>query len=209
MQSEGGMMNREQIDLDALEQKALAATRGPWTAVHAGSGCNGEFTVSEYFVINRDVCDDVAIASDIIDPITQEPSEANANYIAASAPNVIIELIRRLREAEKEIEELKHENHNLNVAMGATSYQDTDWYTEEERKESAEYREVINAGIERMKARAIELREQKRDAARYNWIKQQSCVQDAIDFECNANSETLADYDKAIDFAMSKESDNG
>jgi hypothetical protein len=166
MQSEGGMMNREQIDLDALEQKALAATQGIWDIDTVknegdyGSGpddCRTGFMSFSVHDKNGNVLFDSLNRDTGISEIQEEYSEDHIyawdekakrdfEFIVSANPALILELIRRLREAE-------------------------------------------------------------RDAKRYNWIKQQSCVQDAIDFECNANSETLDDYDKAIDLAMSKESD--
>jgi hypothetical protein len=63
-------------------------TPGPWEVDHAGYGSRAGFVVDEYFVRHRDVADNVAIASDIVDPATQKPSEANARLIAA-APELL------------------------------------------------------------------------------------------------------------------------
>lgn len=67
-------------------------TKGPWDVSHGGHGSPHGFVIDEYFVLNRAVADDVAIAADIVDPATQMPSEANALLIAA-AP----ELLRALQ----------------------------------------------------------------------------------------------------------------
>lgn len=59
-------------------------TPGPWEVSHGGHGSPHGFVIDEYFVLNRTVADDVAIAADIVDPATQMPSEANARLIAAA-----------------------------------------------------------------------------------------------------------------------------
>lgn len=69
-----------------------AHTPGPWEMAEAGSWAGGKRTSMEYFV--RRPGDDVAIASEIIDPANDDaPSEANARLIAA-APELYEELER-------------------------------------------------------------------------------------------------------------------
>lgn len=63
-------------------------TPGPWEVSHGGHGRRNGFVIDEYYVLNRGVSDDVAIAAEIIDPVTQMPSEANARLIAA-APELL------------------------------------------------------------------------------------------------------------------------
>lgn len=63
-------------------------TPGPWEVCHGGHGGPSGFVIDEYYVLNRTVADDVAIAADIVDPATQMPSEANARLIAA-APELL------------------------------------------------------------------------------------------------------------------------
>ena len=64
-----------------------AHTPGPWEVAEAGSWAGGKRTSMEYFV--RRPGDDVAIASEIIDPANDDaPSEANAQLIAA-APELL------------------------------------------------------------------------------------------------------------------------
>lgn len=63
-------------------------TPGPWEVSHGGHGSPHGFVIDEYYVLNRTVADDVAIAADIVDPATQMPSEANARLIAA-APDLL------------------------------------------------------------------------------------------------------------------------
>ena len=69
-------------------------TPGPWEVSHGGHGSPRGFVIDEYFVLNRTVADDVAIAADIVDPATQMPSEANARLIAA-APD-LLEVLERI-----------------------------------------------------------------------------------------------------------------
>jgi hypothetical protein len=63
-------------------------TPGPWGVSHGGHGSPHGFVIDEYYVLNRTLADDVAIAADIVDPATQMPSEANARLIAA-APELL------------------------------------------------------------------------------------------------------------------------
>lgn len=64
-------------------------TPGPWHINTAGSASRGEpFKITEIYVYAPDTQDDTAICADVIDPVTQEPSEANARLIAA-APDLL------------------------------------------------------------------------------------------------------------------------
>jgi len=89
--------------MSELKRLAEAATPGPWVVNSAGSAKRGEpFKVTEFYVYAPKVQDDTAICADVIDPVTQEPSEANAAYIAAASPDAILNLLAerdRLREA--------------------------------------------------------------------------------------------------------------
>lgn len=75
-------------------------TPGPWEVSHGGHGSPHGFVIDEYYVLNRTVADDVAIAADIVDPATQMPSEANARLIAA-APELLEALSKAVRETEQ------------------------------------------------------------------------------------------------------------
>ena len=60
-------------------------TPGPWVTNTAGSAKRGEpFKITEIYVYAPKTQDDTAICGDVIDPVTQEPSEANARLIAAA-----------------------------------------------------------------------------------------------------------------------------
>jgi hypothetical protein len=64
-------------------------TPGPWLTNTAGSAKRGEpFKITEIYVYAPETQDDTAICADVIDPITQEPSAANATLIAA-APDLL------------------------------------------------------------------------------------------------------------------------
>ena len=73
-------------------------TPGPWKMNTAG--CAGPwpqpFKITEIYVYAPDTQDDVAVCSEIIDPVTQEPSEANARLIAA-APDLLEHLRHTVR----------------------------------------------------------------------------------------------------------------
>lgn len=78
-----------------------AHTPGPWEVAEAGSWKDGKRTSMEYFV--RRPGDDVAIASDIIDPANDDaPSEVNARLIAA-APELLEALEQLLNQFDSEI----------------------------------------------------------------------------------------------------------
>ena len=85
-------------------------TPAPWEVSCGGHGSRSGVVIDEYFVLNRAVADDVAIAADIIDPATGMPSEANARLIAA-AP----ELLAALKMAESVY------RHNVVVKKGEPS----------------------------------------------------------------------------------------
>lgn len=88
-------------DLKELERLARAATPGPWAINTAGIAKRGEpFKITEIYVYAPETQDDTAICADVIDPVTQEPSEANAAYIAAANPAAILSLIAELTRPE-------------------------------------------------------------------------------------------------------------
>ena len=68
-------------------------TPGPWQVNTAGTSSPWpeNYKVTEVYVYAPDTQDDVAICADVIDPLTQEPSEANARLIAA-APDLLAHL---------------------------------------------------------------------------------------------------------------------
>ena len=69
-------------------------TPGPWVMNTAGSAKQGKpFTIDEVYVYAPETQDDVAICAEVIDPLTQKPSEANARLIAA-APELLAVLER-------------------------------------------------------------------------------------------------------------------
>lgn len=84
------MTDRYENIRKALE---MGPTPGPWSINTAGRGVSGKIVVDEIYIYNPAVADDVAIAADIIDPETGEPSEANARLIAACDPSTIHALL--------------------------------------------------------------------------------------------------------------------
>lgn len=68
-------------------------TPGPWVVNTAGTGdSKGRIVIDEIYVYAPDSgADDVAVAADIVNPLTGQPSEANARLIAA-APDLIASL---------------------------------------------------------------------------------------------------------------------
>ncbi|WP_372483800.1 hypothetical protein AB9H29_12180 [Stenotrophomonas sepilia] len=104
-------------------------TPGPWEVAHGGHGSPHGFVIDEYYVLNRTVADDVAIAADIVDPATQMPSEANARLIAA-APELLEALVNMVKwhgkrewpTSDFKVENLlpsDHQNEEVRLAMQA------------------------------------------------------------------------------------------
>jgi hypothetical protein len=107
------------IDLDALEQAALKATPGPWEVVHRDDDHSMTMTViapkgsmgnsSNVMRLSDDPnqANVIAITWHQLTPwagqeaFNNDQSDANDSFIAAANPAVILELIRRLREAER------------------------------------------------------------------------------------------------------------
>ena len=87
-------MTAPDIDLDALEAAALAATPGEWCF-----GSFGRLLVVPMIADNPDKHSPICDLGEQHFPSHTEPY-ANAAYIAAANPAVVIELIRRLRAAE-------------------------------------------------------------------------------------------------------------
>jgi hypothetical protein len=84
-------MTSKEIDLDALEKAALAASPGPW-----------EYAEDKY--VNRRVQTVGGKPDYVVWPYEATcVSEEDGAYIAAANPAVVLELIRRLREAESEL----------------------------------------------------------------------------------------------------------
>lgn len=83
------------MDLDELERVARAATPGPWEFNMAGTGGrDGKLIYNEVYVYAPDCgVDDIAVASDIADPLTGQLSEANAAHIATFDPPTVLKLL--------------------------------------------------------------------------------------------------------------------
>jgi hypothetical protein len=85
------------MNLAEIERLAREATPGPWELSHAGEGGRGGFRITEYYV--RLPGADFALAADIVGP-DMKPSEANAAYIAACSPSVILRLVEIAKAAQ-------------------------------------------------------------------------------------------------------------
>lgn len=73
-------------DREDIRARAQAATPGPWEKADAGTREKGRYRKAEVFV--RRPGDDVAIASDILDPDTSKFSDANGTFIAAARTDI-------------------------------------------------------------------------------------------------------------------------
>lgn len=73
------------IDIDKIEQDALAATQGEWVVSDHIYAADGK-RVASYYMLSRD----------------DDQNEANATHIAQANPSAVLELITRLRAAEKD-----------------------------------------------------------------------------------------------------------
>ena len=89
-----------ELDLNELERLAEAATQGPWIA------CGPSFGAALPKYLNEVVVDNPDSEEDGIE-ICQSPtglekeSSRDMEFIAAANPAVVLELVRRLREAER------------------------------------------------------------------------------------------------------------
>lgn len=117
------MTDTKPLDLDKLRTSAHAAleraekaTPGKWLQQNGGSFKDGHYHIDEYFVM-RDQ-DDVAICADCLDPDTCNPSQANADFIAAARQDVpnLAESALTLCD---EVERLRAENEELRQAGDA------------------------------------------------------------------------------------------
>ena len=90
-----------ELDLNELERLAESATQGPWVA------CGPSFGAALPKYLNEVVVDDPDSEEDGIE-ICQPPtgldkeSSRDMEFIAAANPSVVLELVRRLRESEKD-----------------------------------------------------------------------------------------------------------
>ena len=80
------------IDLDALESAAKAATPGPWL----------DMARDIYSAVDAHIAYCPVVCSSAKEHcITQQQAKANAAYIAAVGPDVVLELIAEIRELQK------------------------------------------------------------------------------------------------------------
>jgi hypothetical protein len=98
------------ISIDAIAAAAGAATPGKWAVNKAGSGDGrGGIAYDEIYVYAPNCgIDDVAIAADIADPLTGEPSEANATHIANCSPETILTMCEAIRALPAALEALEN-----------------------------------------------------------------------------------------------------
>lgn len=115
------------VDLDALEAAAKAATPGPWTL-----WSNNRISTHQY-VKTEDDWTLVAADSGYTDRSSFDQRTRDLGYIAAANPQVVLALIERLRKAEEETRALRalvavmddldrceHGRHEGDVCSGVT-----------------------------------------------------------------------------------------
>ena len=90
-----------ELNLNELERLAESATQGPWIACGPSFGTALPKYLNEVVVDNPDSEDD---GIEICQPPTglDEESSRDMEFIGAANPSVVLELVRRLREAEKD-----------------------------------------------------------------------------------------------------------
>ena len=102
-----------EIDLNELERRANAATPGKWTWKQVGSfntpGCAVFWPDTSKGGVHYRRLDS-----------GRGMLEADANFVAAANPAVVLELVRRLREAEHRVAELEAELSDDHWPHGAT-----------------------------------------------------------------------------------------
>lgn len=80
-------------NIDILEQLALAATPGPWAVDPLGVG-------ARFNIETPDGAECIAMAQQLVADRRNEKRGANADYIAAAHPQIILGLIKLLRAAQ-------------------------------------------------------------------------------------------------------------
>jgi hypothetical protein len=80
------------VKLDELETLAKSATPGPWRQCTAPDTNNTQAVCDHFF--------EFIARTDIVSIHSTEACEANARYIAAASPDVILSLLARLKRAE-------------------------------------------------------------------------------------------------------------
>ena len=93
-------MTTPDIDLDALEAAALAATPGPWIACGPSFGELKPRYLNEVMADRDEDGEEFGYTICEFPQLLEEECSADMNYIAAANPAVVLELIRRLRAAE-------------------------------------------------------------------------------------------------------------
>ena len=90
-----------ELDLNELERLAEAATQGPWIACGPSFGAALPKYLNEVVV---DIPDSEEDGIEICQPPTglDKESSRDMEFIGAANPAVVLELVRRLREAEKD-----------------------------------------------------------------------------------------------------------
>ncbi len=88
-------MNLTDEHLNQLEHLALAATPGPWAA--DAIGCGARFNIEL-----PDGSEAIAISQQLHNDRGNQQRAANAEYIAAANPHVVLALIRELRSGMKD-----------------------------------------------------------------------------------------------------------
>lgn len=93
-------MTAPDIDLDALEAAALAATPGPWIACGPSFGESKPRYLNEVIADRDEDGEESGYTICEFPQLLEEECSADMNYIAEANPAVVLELIRRLRAAE-------------------------------------------------------------------------------------------------------------
>lgn len=91
----GGVVLIDDAALDALEKLALAATPGPWTQTHFQCG-DGDIQFEYFSLSGSGGFAIVEGTGDFGAPYGGNPNDPP--YIAAASPDMVLALIRRIRE---------------------------------------------------------------------------------------------------------------
>lgn len=105
-------------------------------------------------------------------------------------------------ELERVVDELIHENHNLNWALNNDGY--AELYTEAERSENAEAAEYIEAFSIKLKQAKEQYTAMVADAERYKWLATYFCRTDTTYDDPIVACENKEQLDAVIDAAMGK-----
>jgi len=143
-----------EIDLNEIERLANAATSGPWIACGPSFGASSPKYLNEVVVDNPE--DDENDGIEVCRPPVglEDAVSADMEFIGAANPAVVLELVRRLRNAEKTARMMRE-------ALQAIAAMQDQTYYKVNPKETAKDAHLIAVGALANDAGATQIQPQK------------------------------------------------